>query len=117
MDYNKVIFKNKTVADLMAEAYKDKKDKDTQLSGLIEQLKEFIETPGDAVMMVPLLKEYMDLSIKNSDTITKIIGIVQKFEAAQARAESNGGGEFGLSETEKQQLFDSLNELGLESGE
>ena len=67
MDYNKEIFKGKTIAKLMEEAYKDKKDKQEKLNGLINQLKEFITDGGDAVMMVPLIKEYMDLSIKNDE--------------------------------------------------
>ena len=65
MDYNKEVFKGKTISKLMEEAYKDKKDKQEKLNGLINQLKEFITDGGDAIMMVPLIKEYMDLSIKN----------------------------------------------------
>ena len=78
MDYNKEIFKGKTIAKLMEEAYKDKKDKQEKLNGLINQLKEFITDGGDAVMMVPLIKEYMDLSIKNDDVLLKLLGIIQK---------------------------------------
>ena len=36
-------------------------------------------------MMVPLIKEYMDLSIKNDDVLLKLLGIIQKIESASAR--------------------------------
>jgi len=86
MDYNKEIFKGKTIAKLMEEAYKDKNDKSSQLRSMINQLKDLINDGGDAVMMVPLIKEYMDLLIKNDDTIIKILTIIQKIEAVSLRA-------------------------------
>ena len=110
MDYNKEVFKGKTISSLMEEAYKDKQEKAKQLKGLISQLKEFITDGGDAVMMVPLIKEYIDLSIKNDDVLLKLLGIIQKIEAVGARnAEDNGV----MSERDKQLLFESLEGLGL----
>jgi predicted transcriptional regulator len=112
MDYNKEVFKGKTISKLMEEAYKDKKDKQEKLNGLINQLKEFITDGGDAIMMVPLIKEYMDLSIKNDDVLLKLLGIIQKIEAVGAKTiEDNGG---VMSERDKQLLFESLDGLGIE---
>jgi hypothetical protein len=53
----------------------------------------------------------MDLLIKNDDTIPKILTIVQKFEAmaAKAVAENNGI----MSDRDRQLLFESLDDLGL----
>ena len=71
-----------------------------------------INDSGDAVMMVPLIKEYMDLSIKNDDVLLKLLGIIQKIEAVSAKAiEDNGG---VMSERDKQLLFESLDGLGIE---
>lgn len=113
MDYNKEVFKGKTIAKLMEEAYKDKKDKQEKLNGLIFQLKEMIQDSGDAVMMVPLIKEYMDLSIKNDDVLLKLLGIIQKIEAAAARATEGGDGV--ISDRDRQLLFESLDGLGLDN--
>ena len=112
MDYNKEIFKGKTVAKLMEEAYKDKNEKSSQLRAMINQLKDLITDGGDAVMMVPLIKEYMDLLIKNDDTLIKMLQIIQKIEAASIRAQEENGGL--MSERDKQLLFESLETLGLE---
>ena len=113
MDYNKEIFKGKTVAKLMEEAYKDKNEKSSQLRAMINQLKDLITDGGDAVMMVPLIKEYMDLLIKNDDTIIKMLQIIQKIESASAKAmEENGG---VMSDRDRDLLFKSLEDLGLDT--
>ena len=111
MDYNKEIFKGKTIAKLMEEAYKDKNDKSSQLRSMINQLKDLINDGGDAVMMVPLIKEYMDLLIKNDDTIIKILTIIQKIEAVSLRAQEENGGM--MSDKDKELLFASLEDLGI----
>ena len=116
MDYGKVIFKDKSIADIMSEIYKDKQDKSKQLKGLISMLKDLIQDGGDAIMMVPQIKELMDLDIKNNDTLLRLTAIIQKIEAANMRAASEGGGEV-MSEQEKQMLLESLEDLGIVNDE
>jgi hypothetical protein len=113
MDYNKEIFKGKSISDLMEEAYKDKQEKHKQLKGMISMLKDLITDGGDAVMMVPLIKDIMDLSIKNDDVLIRLLGIIQKIEASSSRILDNNDGV--LSEKDKQLLFESLEGLTLEN--
>ena len=113
MDYNKEIFKGKSISDLMEEAYKDKQEKHKQLKGMISMLKDLINDGGDAVMMVPLIKDIMDLSIKNDDVLIRLLGIIQKIEASSSRILDNSDGV--LSEKDKQLLFESLEGLTLEN--
>jgi c-di-GMP-related signal transduction protein len=113
MDYNKEIFKGKSISDLMEEAYKDKQEKHKQLKGMISMLKDLINDGGDAVMMVPLIKDIMDLSIKNDDVLIRLLGIIQKIEASSSRMLDNNDGV--LSEKDKQLLFESLEGLTLEN--
>ena len=113
MDYNKEIFKGKSISDLMEEAYKDKQEKHKQLKGMISMLKDLITDGGDAVMMVPLIKDIMDLSIKNDDVLIRLLGIIQKIEASSSRMLDNNDGV--LSEKDKQLLFESLEGLTLEN--
>jgi c-di-GMP-related signal transduction protein len=113
MDYNKEIFKGKSISDLMEEAYKDKQEKHKQLKGMISMLKDLINDGGDAVMMVPLIKDIMDLSIKNDDVLIRLLGIIQKIEASSSRILDNNDGV--LSEKDKQLLFESLEGLTLEN--
>lgn len=111
MDFNEVVFKGKSVADIFEEVYKDKQEKQKQIKGLVTQLKELIQDSGDAIMMIPQIKELMDLDIKNNDTLLRMLGIVQKYHAAQARAQVETGGI--MSDKDKELLFASLEDLGL----
>jgi hypothetical protein len=113
MDYNKVIFKDKSIAHIMEEIYKDKQEKSKQLKGLINMLKDLIQDGGDAIMMIPQIKELMDLDIKNNDTLLRLGALIQKIEAAQMRAIAETGTGGLMSEEEKQMLLESLEELGI----
>ena len=66
MDFDKVIFGKKSFSSLLEDIYSNSKNKEKQLSAMIAQLKEFINEPGDAVMIVPLLKEYLEIFNKGN---------------------------------------------------
>jgi hypothetical protein len=113
MDYSKKIFKDKSMADIMEEIYKDKNEKQKQLKGLISMLKDLVNDGGDAIMLMPQIKELMDLDIKNNDTLLRLGALIQKIEAAQMRAIAETGTGGVMSEEEKQMLLESLEELGI----
>tara|TARA_Y100000389_G_scaffold181831_1_gene197894 strand:+ start:1192 stop:1539 length:348 start_codon:yes stop_codon:yes gene_type:complete len=101
---DKKIFGKKKFSDILSEIYENQKKKETQISSLIQELKPLINDIGDATLIVPLIKEYMDLGIKNDEQLIKMSTIIQ-------RALNNSGGDeenFGLSEEEKQQLFQEI---------
>lgn len=109
MDFENVkVFGKKSMADLFKEIYDNSKIKEKQISELIQQLKPMVKEPGDAVMLVPLLKEYLELGIKNDEQLVKMAGIVQR---AMANSNSSKSDELVLSESEKKQLLDNLNSL------
>jgi hypothetical protein len=107
MDFNTVLFKDKTFANLLEDIYKNANRKEKEIKALIDQLKPMIQEPGDAMMLVPLLKEYMELSIKNDDALIKMAGIVQR-----AMANNGSGGDEGmLSDRDKELLFQEINNV------
>jgi len=59
------IFGKKKFSDLLKEIYDNQKLKAQQISALINELKPLINDIGDATLIVPLIKEYMDLGLKN----------------------------------------------------
>lgn len=101
------IFDKKSFSDLLKEIYKNQKKKEDQISSLIQELKPLITDIGDATLVVPLIKEYMELSIKNDDQLIKMANIVQK---ALNNKGDDGNGEL-LSDDEKAQLFKSIEEF------
>jgi hypothetical protein len=66
----------------------------------------FIKDGDTAVQIIPMLKEYLEINVKNDDQLVKVAAIVQRIIAA----ESKGGSEeeFGLSEAEKEQLMGAI---------
>ena len=102
MDKDTELFKGKTFSDIMSDVYNNSKKKDRQLKLLIAQLEPLVKNLSDATVIVPLIKEYMEVSIKNDDQIVKLAAIVQRM---MKDANSGDDGGFGLSDDEKKQLI------------
>jgi hypothetical protein len=111
MDFSQVkLFGKKSFSDLLKEIHVNQKDKEVQLRSLIEGLKPLITSPGEATMIVPLIKEYMELAIKNDDALIKMAGIVQR--AMNSKIVDS---DELLSDEDKEMLFSSLQELETKS--
>ena len=96
MSLDKTIFKNKTLSDLFGEIYENSSSTRAQVKGLIAELKPLIENIGDATLIVPMMKEYMEIGVKNDEHLIKLATVIQRIEAIQARV---GDGEmFDFSE-------------------
>jgi len=104
MDKDTELFKGKTFADIMSDVYNNSKKKDRQLKLLIAQLEPLVKNLQDATVIVPLIKEYMEVSIKNDEQIVKLAAIVQRM---MKDANSGEDGGFLLSEEEKRQLMEN----------
>jgi tripartite-type tricarboxylate transporter receptor subunit TctC len=104
MDKDTELFKGKTFSDIMADIYTNSKKKDRQLKLLIAQLEPLVKNINDATVVVPLIKEYMEVSVKNDEQIVKLAAIVQRM---MKDANSEDGGGLGLSDDEKKQLLEN----------
>jgi len=85
---DKEIFKGKTLSDLFKEIYDNSKNTRGQVKALIGQLKELIEGVGDASLVVPMIKEYMDIGIKNDEHLIKLATVIQRIETATVKGTS-----------------------------
>jgi len=104
MDKDTEIFKGKTFSDIMSDVYHNSKKKDRQIKLLIAQLEPLVTNINDATVLVPLIKEYMEVSIKNDDQIVKLAAIIQRM---MKETNSDGSGGLGLSDEEKKQLLEN----------
>tara|TARA_B110000977_G_C11087932_1_gene495515 strand:- start:1374 stop:1748 length:375 start_codon:yes stop_codon:yes gene_type:complete len=95
MSLDKEIFSGKTLSDLFGEIYDNSKETKGQVKALIGELKPLIENIGDATLIVPMIKEYMEIGVKNDDALIKLATIIQRIESAQAKGD---GGEFDFSD-------------------
>ena len=106
MSLDSVIFGKKKFSDILGEIYDNQKKKEKQISGLISELKPLISDIGDATLIVPLIKEYMEIGIKNDEQLIKMATIVQR-----ALNTSDSGESMGITEEEKNQLMEELDKL------
>ena len=109
MDKDQLLFDDKSFSDLMRDIYNNTKKKETQITGLIDQLKPMIRNMTDASMMVPLIKEYLEVSVKNDDNLVKLTAIVQRLLVSSSKNITTDDN--GLSEDEKQQLLAAAQDL------
>lgn len=104
--FDNIIFKNKKFSDVLEEIYNNQQKKDKQVTALISELKPLISDIGDATLVVPLIKEYMEISVKNDDLLIKMAALAQR---AMATVTAEGG--LTISDEEKEQLLSAMNEL------
>lgn len=88
MSLDKEIFTGKSLSDLFGEIYDNSKETKGQVKALIGELKPLIENIGDATLIVPMIKEYMEIGVKNDEHLLKLATIVQRIESAQAKGDS-----------------------------
>jgi len=105
------VFGKKKFSDILKEIYDNQKKKETQISALIGELKPLINDIGDATLIVPLIKEYMELGIKNDEQLIKMATIVQR-ALSSGKTEEEG---FGMTADEKAQLLSEVKKFNTEN--
>ena len=115
IDYE--IFDGKSLSSLFKDIYENTEFNRKQLDVLTRELVKFIKDGDTAVQIVPMIKEYLEINVKNDDQLVKMAGNVQRLISAESRAGAED--EYGLSDDEKQQLLsgieDSIKDIQIES--
>lgn len=101
-----VIFGDKKFSDILGEIYDNQKKKETQITGLISELKPLISDIGDATLIVPLIKEYLEIGVRNDEQLIKMATIIQR---ALNNSSSEDG--LGITDAEKEELMAELDKL------
>ena len=104
---NQIIFDDKSFSDLLKEIHKNQNKKSKQLASLIAELRPLITSLGDATVVVPLIKEYMEISVKNDDQLIKMAAILQRLSTGNANTGDGGL----LTEEEMSQLQEVAEEI------
>jgi hypothetical protein len=111
MEFDVEIFKGKSFSDLMKDIYSNSTKKDRQINMLIGELRPLIKNIGDATVIVPLIKEYLEVGVKNDEHLVKLAAVVQRLVSTNSRVQAETGNTWILSEEEKKQLMSELDGL------
>ena len=102
------LFDGKNLSSLFKDIYENQQNKKKNISELIESLRKLIKNVGEATVIAPIIKDLIEVSVKNDEHLIKMATIAQRLAAAEAK----GIGEDGwLSEHEKNQLLIELEEV------
>ena len=101
------IFEGKSFQDLTKDIYENSKNKKLQIDLLIQEVHGMITTIDDAVMVAPIIKEYMDVSVKNDEHLVKLAGVLQRI---MAKSQGESDETSLLSDDEKADLMSTLQE-------
>jgi hypothetical protein len=103
--YTTELFDGKTLSDVFHDIYKNTDAKRGQITTFITKLVQLIRTPEDATIIGPIVKEFLDVSVKNDEHIVRLAQIVQRLELVSNKSSSSDG---MLTEEEKLQLLKNI---------
>ena len=99
------IFGDKNFSDLSEEIYENSKLKKTQIDLLVQEVHGYIQGIEDIAIVGPILKELIDVGVKNDDNLLKLATVIQRIMNKQADVTEETS---LLSDDEKEELMSSL---------
>ena len=103
------LFEGKSLSSLFKDIYDNSKHNKKQLEVLVGEVAGFIKDGDMAIQLIPMIKEYLDINVKNDEQLVKLATVVQRLIAAEKKGGSEA--EFGLSDKEKEQLLKSIDDV------
>ena len=101
------IFEGKTFEDLSKDIYENSKKKRNQIEILIKEMNKMITSIDDVILLAPIIKEYLEVGVKNDEQLVKLASIVQRIITKSTGKTDDS---LVLSDSEKQELIDTLQE-------
>jgi hypothetical protein len=108
MDTDFELYKGKSFKDLCKDIYSNQENRKEQIEVFIDDLRPLIKNVNDAMIVVPLIKGYLDTANTNDDHLVRLAAIIQKIMTAQVQSED---GSLGLTEEEKKGLMAEIENI------
>jgi hypothetical protein len=105
MTFDTEIFDGKTLADLFSDIYKNTDKKREQINQFVASFVKLIKTPEDAAVLGPVIKDFLDVNVKNDEHLVRLAQIAQRLVTVSTKGASMGD---MLSEDEKMQLLNNI---------
>ena len=110
MDMDFELYKDKSFKDLCKDIYVNQEQRKEQIEVFIADLRPLIKNVNDAMVVVPLIKGYLDTANTNDEHLVRLASIIQKIMTAQTQAAADGSN-LGLSEEEKKSLMAEIDAI------
>lgn len=98
-----IVFDDKSLADVLKEVYQNTVVKRETLDDVVEQLRSYMTSPGDAMVLAPMIKDLLEVSTRNEENLLKIASVVVRIHngAKNVNIQSNT---FLISDEEREYL-------------
>jgi hypothetical protein len=101
------LFEDKTLSNVFKDIYNNATKTRNQVMGLITQLKPFVKSLDSAATIVPLIREYMEILVRNDEHLIKLTDTaVRLLKDSRVKDETTGY----LSEVEKEQILKNVSD-------
>jgi hypothetical protein len=104
MSFETEVFNGKTLSNMFEDVYRNTESKRSQINGFVSSIVKLITTPDDAVVLGPIVKDFLDVQVKNDEHIVRLVQIAQRLVSVNAKTEDGGL----LTDAEKEQLLKNV---------
>jgi len=111
MSTNFELFPGKNLSGLFKDIYDNQQNKKQRISELIAEMKKVIRHAGDMAVIGPIIKDLVDTSVRNDESLIKMAAIAQRIIASKDKVEGDTG---FLTDDEKEQLLKEIEDTAKE---
>lgn len=104
MAMNDTIFEGKTLSDMFSDVYKNTNTKREQINSFVASFVKMIRTPEDAAVLGPVIKDFLEVNVKNDEHIVRLVQIAQRLVSVSTKNVDTGL----LSDAEKNELLKNI---------
>jgi len=113
------IFDEISLSHVFKKIYENSEYKKTKIDNILDKVKDLIENIADASIMLPIIKEVLEISVRNDEQLVKLAGIIQRILDKSDNKNNNFDINLILPQEEKTKLLEEsrINNDGLSNEE
>jgi hypothetical protein len=104
MALDDIIFEGKTLSDMFSDVYKNTNTKREQINSFVASFVKMIRTPEDAAVLGPVIKDFLEVNVKNDEHIVRLVQVAQRLVSVTGKTSDTGL----LTDEEKTQLLKNI---------
>ena len=85
------IFPGKSLSGLFEDIYNNQINKKRNISEVIAELRKLVKSPNDMRYIGPLIKDLIDTSVRNDESLLKLATIAQRIMIAGTKSDGEAG--------------------------